>query len=64
MSHQPAPGKLLRGLTVVLGVLSFGVILAAYHIADGDLWGKLAIGAHVWRFGSVPEHDMFAFTPI
>jgi len=47
----------------VLGVVSFAVVLAFYHIADGDLWAKLALGAHVWLRGGVPMHDTFAFTP-
>jgi len=54
----------MRWLAIVLGVFSFGVILAVHNIADGDLWNKLAIGAHVWRFGTVPVRDMFAFTPV
>jgi hypothetical protein len=54
----------MRWLAVVLGVFSFGVILAVHNISDGDLWNKLAIGAHVWRFGTVPVRDMFAFTPV
>ncbi|HEY2328980.1 MAG TPA: hypothetical protein VGI63_04115 [Verrucomicrobiae bacterium] len=47
-----------------LGIFSFAVVLAAHHVADGDLWGKLAIGAHVWHYGTVPDHDTFAFTPV
>jgi hypothetical protein len=54
----------MRWLAVVLGIFSFGVILAAHNISDGDLWGKLAIGAHVWKYGTVPVRDMFAFTPV
>lgn len=54
----------MRWLAIVLGVFSFGVILAVHNITDGDLWNKLAIGAHVWRFGTVPVRDMFAFTPV
>ena len=54
----------MLGLTFLLGVFSFVVLLTAHHIADGDLWGKLAIGAHVWHFGTVPDHDEFAFTPV
>jgi len=51
-------------MAILLGVFSFAVVLAAHNIADGDLWGKLAIGAHVWRYGTVPAHDFFAFTPV
>jgi hypothetical protein len=54
----------MRWLAAALGIFSFGVILAAHNISDGDLWGKLAIGAHVWKYGTVPAHDMFAFTPV
>lgn len=65
MSLNPSPRDgWLRGLTFALAILSFLVVLAAHHISDGDLWGKLAIGAHVWKFGDVPQHDMFAFTPV
>jgi hypothetical protein len=63
--NQPnAPEAALRRLAIVLGGFSFAVILASHHIADGDLWSKLAIGAHVWHFGTVPDHDTFAFTPV
>ncbi|MGD0743685.1 MAG: hypothetical protein ABSA45_00885 [Verrucomicrobiota bacterium] len=54
----------MRRLAVVLGILSFGAVLAAHHITDGDLWNKLAIGAHVWKYGTVPVRDTFAFTPV
>ena len=64
MNRPPAPESIWRWLAVFLGIFSFGVVLAAHHIADGDLWGKLAIGAHVWHFGTVPDHDTFAFTPV
>lgn len=60
---NPAPPGLMRGATLVLGVVSFAVVLAYHHIADGDLWAKLALGAHVWLRGGVPLHDTFAFTP-
>jgi hypothetical protein len=53
----------MRGLAFALGVLSFAVVLAAHHITDGDLWAKLALGAHVWLRGGLPRHDTFAFTP-
>src|SRR5215831_6936900 len=50
-------------LASVLGLFSFGIILAAHNITDADLWAKLALGAHVWKYGSLPQHDSFAFTP-
>src|SRR5216117_3387385 len=55
--------KLFTLLAALLGIFSFVVILSAHHIADGDLWAKLAIGASVWLRGEVPHHDTFAFTP-
>ncbi|HEY4984615.1 MAG TPA: hypothetical protein VIJ24_06085 [Verrucomicrobiae bacterium] len=61
---NPTGANWMRGLAVVLGIFSFAAILAAHHVADGDLWGKLAIGAHVWKFGNVPVSDSFAFTPV
>ena len=64
VKSQTAPDRFMRRLAVVLGIFSFGVVLAAHHITDGDLWNKLAIGAHVWKFGTVPERDTFAFTPV
>src|SRR5208282_3738109 len=64
MNSQAAPDWIMRRLAVVLGIFSFGVVLAAHNITDGDLWNKLAIGAHVWKFGTVPVHDTFAFTPV
>lgn len=64
MKVPPAPEKFLHRLTFFLGIFSFVVVLAAHHIADGDLWAKLALGAHVWKFGAVPATDMFAFTPV
>jgi hypothetical protein len=57
-------GIFMRWLAVVLGTFSFGVILAVHNISDGDLWNKLAIGAHVWKYGTVPVRDTFAFTPV
>jgi hypothetical protein len=51
-------------LAAFLGVFSLGVLLASSHVADGDLWAKLALGAHVWRYGTVLHHDVFAFTPV
>ena len=64
MNPQIASDRILRWLAVVLGVFSFAVVLAAHHITDGDLWNKLAIGAHVWKWGTVPVCDTFAFTPV
>jgi hypothetical protein len=55
--------KLLAAVTLVVGVLAFAVVLAYHRIVDGDLWARLAVGAHVWRTGSLMRHDVFAFTP-
>ena len=63
-NSQNAPDRILRRLTIVLGIFSFGVVLAAHNITDADLWNKLAIGAHVWKYGTVPLRDTFAFTPV
>ena len=51
-------------LIVALGVFAFATILAFHNITDGDLWGKLAIGASWWETGHVLKHDVFAFTPV
>jgi hypothetical protein len=56
--------QVLLPLTAMLGVLSFGSLLCSGRITEGDLWAKLALGAHVWKFGSLPQHDSFAFTPV
>lgn len=64
MNPPSAPDANWRWLTALLGVLSFAIVLAAHPIADGDLWGKLAIGAYVWHWGTVPDHDLYAFTPV
>jgi hypothetical protein len=64
MKPASTPETNLRRLAVFLGLFSFTAVLAAHHICDGDLWGKLAIGAHVWHYGTVPDHDTFAFTPV
>ncbi len=64
LNSRTAPERILRRLAVVLGIFSFGVVLAAHNITDGDLWNKLALGAHVWKYGTVPVHDTFAFTPV
>ena len=52
-----------QGLIVLLGLFAFASILASHNITDGDLWGKLAIGAPVWEKGRLLRHDIFAFTP-
>ena len=49
-------------VSLVLGASAFAVVLACYRVIDGDLWGRLAVGAHVWRTGTVMRHDVFAFT--
>jgi len=63
-SAKPAPACWPCWLTAVLGTLSFIAVLTAFNIADGDLWAKLALGAHVVLHGSVLAHDIFAFTPV
>ena len=50
LNSRTAPERILRRLAVVLGIFSFGVVLAAHNITDGDLWNKLALGAHVWKY--------------
>ncbi len=50
--------------TLIVGAFAFAVVLAYHHVVDGDLWARLAVGAHVWRTGSLMRHDVFAFTPI
>ncbi len=52
-----------QGFIVLLGVFAFASILAFHNIADGDLWGKLAIGASLWEQGHLLARDVFAFTP-
>jgi hypothetical protein len=49
--------------TLIVGGFAFAVVLAYHHVVDGDLWARLAVGAHVWRTGSLMRHDVFAFTP-
>lgn len=51
-----------QGLIFLLGVFSFATVLAFHNITDGDLWGKLAIGASLWQTGHLLRHDVFAFT--
>jgi hypothetical protein len=48
--------------SLALGALAFSVLLAYHHVVDGDLWARLAVGAHVWKTGTVMRHDSFAFT--
>jgi hypothetical protein len=43
---------------------SFLVLLSMYHIADGDLWAKLSLGASVWLKHTIPLQDTLAFTPV
>ncbi|HXI84232.1 MAG TPA: hypothetical protein VNL17_09095 [Verrucomicrobiae bacterium] len=49
--------------TLIVGGFAFAVVLAYHRIVDGDLWARLAVGARVWRTGSLMRHDVFAFTP-
>jgi hypothetical protein len=49
--------------TLIVGIFAFAVVLAYHRVVDGDLWARLAVGAHVWRTGSLMRHDIFAFTP-
>ncbi|MGZ5567355.1 MAG: hypothetical protein ACXWKG_10100, partial [Limisphaerales bacterium] len=51
---------LLSGLMV----FSFAVVLSMYHVADGDLWAKLSLGASVWLKHEIPRVDTLAFTPV
>src|ERR1017187_4446831 len=55
--------KLFVAVSLVLGVFAFGVVLAHHRVVDGDLWARLAAGAHVWKTGTVMRHDAFSFTP-
>lgn len=61
---RPKKSSLLLWLTGLLALFSFVTLLAFNHIADGDLWAKLALGASVWDHGDVIRHDIFAFTPV
>ena len=49
--------------TLIVGFFAFAVVLAYHRVVDGDLWSRLAVGAHAWRTGSLMRHDVFAFTP-
>ena len=55
--------KLLTLATAVVGLLTFGIVLAYHRIVDGDLWARLAAGAAFLHNGHVLRHDVFAFTP-
>lgn len=55
--------KFLTGLTAVIGLLAFAVVLAYHRVVDGDLWARLAVGAGFFRYHAVWRHDLFAFTP-
>lgn len=50
-------------ISLFLGAFAFAIVLAYHHVIDGDLWARLAVGAHVWKTGAVMRHDVFAFTP-
>jgi hypothetical protein len=50
-------------VSLVLGAFAFAVVLACHRVVDGDLWARLAVGAHVWKTGALMRHDVFAFTP-
>jgi hypothetical protein len=54
----------MLGISAVLCLFSLGALLCSGHYADGDLWAKLALGAHVWKYGNLPHHDLFAFTDV
>jgi len=49
--------------TLMVGAFAFAVVLAYHHVVDGDLWARLAVGAHAWQTGNLMHHDVFAFTP-
>ncbi len=52
--------QLITPLTIGLGALSFGIVLAVFRVIDGDLWARLAVG----KLGAIPRHDAWAFTPV
>jgi hypothetical protein len=69
LASRNIPANLTRahwmlGISAVLGLFSLGALLCSGHYADGDLWAKLALGAHVWKYGNLPRHDVFAFTEV
>jgi hypothetical protein len=55
--------RLFVAVSLMLGAFAFAVVLAYHHVVDGDLWARLAVGAYVWKTGTVMRHDPFAFTP-
>ncbi|MGA2603681.1 MAG: hypothetical protein ABSG14_05585 [Verrucomicrobiia bacterium] len=55
--------RLFAVVSLMLGAFAFAVVLAYHRVVDGDLWARLAVGAHVWKTGTVMRHDPFAFTP-
>jgi hypothetical protein len=61
---QPATDRQWLVLAAVFGLFSFTVVLAYHHMADGDLWARLAVGAAVWKDGAIPRVDTYAFTPV
>jgi len=63
-SAEPAKFSIALGLTSLLALFSFVTLLAFNHLADGDLWAKLSLGASVWDHGDVVRRDFFAFTPV
>ncbi len=63
-SAEPAKFSTALGLTSLLALFSFVTLLAFNHLADGDLWAKLSLGASVWDHGDVVRRDFFAFTPV
>jgi hypothetical protein len=55
--------RVFVAVSLLLGAFAFAVVLACHPVVDGDLWARLAVGAHVWKTGTVMRHDVFAFTP-
>ncbi|MCX7915217.1 MAG: hypothetical protein N3A53_02805, partial [Verrucomicrobiae bacterium] len=51
--------RVLVGLTLLMGAVVLGVVLAVFRVLDGDVWARLAVG----RMGQVPRVDDWAFTP-
>ncbi len=54
--------RLFVAVSLMLGASAFAIVLAYHHVVDGDLWARLAVGAYVWKTGTVMHHDPFAFT--
>ncbi len=63
-SNPPAKFATALLLTCLLALFSAVTLLTFNHLADGDLWAKLALGASVWDHGDIFRHDIFAFTPV